>query len=117
MVKDYLPFMIGLIMICSVSFWDDVKSLPDSVRLVVQFVAMSLVLYGIMFHGAWFMGLDLWVKVIVVIIALIVAVGGTNIFNFMDGINGITAGYSLAMLVPLALVNGSWFRVNIWFMV
>lgn len=43
----------------------------------------------------------------IVPIALIAAVGGTNIFNFMDGINGITAGYSLAMLIPLLAVNRS----------
>lgn len=39
------------------------------------------------------------------VIALIVCVGATNIYNFMDGINGITAGYSLAVLVPLMLMN------------
>lgn len=31
--------------------------------------------------------------------------GSTNIINFMDGINGITAGYALAMLIPLMLLN------------
>ena len=41
MVKDYLPFVIGLALICGVSFWDDVHSLPDGVRLVVQFVATA----------------------------------------------------------------------------
>lgn len=40
-----------------------------------------------------------------VIIALIVCVGATNIINFMDGINGITAGYALAVLLPLLLLN------------
>ena len=40
-----------------------------------------------------------------VLLALIVYVGATNIINFMDGINGITVGYSLAVLVPLAVVN------------
>ena len=39
--------------------------------------------------------------VLIGIAALIVCVGATNIYNFMDGINGITAGYSLAVLVPL----------------
>ena len=39
------------------------------------------------------------------IAALIVCVGATNIYNFMDGINGITAGYSLAVLLPLFLLN------------
>ena len=31
--------------------------------------------------------------------------GATNIYNFMDGINGITAGYSLAVLAPLLLLD------------
>ena len=38
--------------------------------------------------------------------ALIVFVGATNIINFMDGINGITAGYSFAVLLPLLLLKG-----------
>ena len=42
-----------------------------------------------------------------VFIALIVCVGATNIFNFMDGINGITAGYAVAALLPLLLLNRS----------
>lgn len=40
-----------------------------------------------------------------VLLGLIVCVGATNIYNFVDGINGITAGYSLAVLVPLVLLN------------
>ena len=47
---------------------------------------------------------DMWW---IVLVALIVCVGATNVINFMDGINGITAGYALAVLVPLLLLNGS----------
>ena len=97
-VLEYLPFLCGLILVAAVSFWDDVKSLPDSVRLVVQFVAM-----GLMF---WSMGIMHWNMWWIVLIALVVCVGATNVINFMDGINGITAGYALAVLVPLALLNG-----------
>ena len=97
---DYLPFILGLVLICGVSFWDDIHSLPDSVRLVAQFVAM-----GLMF---WNLGIMHWNMWWVVLLALIVFVGATNIINFMDGINGITAGYSLAVLVPLGLVNRSF---------
>ena len=97
-VISYLPFLVGLLLVAGVSFWDDVKSLPDSVRLVVQFVSM-----GLMF---WSMDILHWNMWWVVLIALIVCVGATNVINFMDGINGITAGYSLAVLVPLMLVNG-----------
>ena len=45
-------------------------------------------------------------------VALIVFVGATDVINFMDGINGITAGYSLAVLIPLLLVQGSRFKVQ-----
>ena len=96
-VQEYIPFIVGLILICGVSFWDDVKSLPDSVRLVAQFAAMTLMF--------WSMGIMNWSMWWMVPIALIVCVGATNIINFMDGINGITAGYSLAVLVPLLMLD------------
>lgn len=96
-VVDYLPFLVGLLLIAGVSFIDDIHSLPDSVRLVAQFVAM-----GLMF---WNLGIMHWNMWWIVLIALIVFVGATNIINFMDGINGITAGYSFAVLLPLLLLN------------
>ena len=104
-VQEYLPFIIGLLLICGISFWDDVHSLPDSVRLVVQFVATGLMFWGLMGQGAWFMELAWYWKVVIGLVALIVFVGATDVINFMDGINGITAGYSLAVLVPLVLAN------------
>ena len=104
---EYLPFIIGLVLIAGVSFWDDVKSLPDSVRLVAQFVSMGLAAWC-MIQGSELMSLDWYWLVLIGIAALIVFVGATNIINFMDGINGITAGYALAVLVPLALVNSKF---------
>ena len=92
------PWMLaGVTLAAGISFADDIHSLPDSLRLVVQFASMFLVFQEI--------GLLHWEMWWIVPIALIVAVGGTNIFNFMDGINGITGGYSLAMLMPLFLLN------------
>ena len=105
MVLEYLPFIIGLVLICGISFWDDVRSLPDSVRLVVQFVATGLMFWGLMGQGAWFVELAWYWKVVIGLVALIVFVGATDVINFMDGINGITAGYSLAVLLPLLLAN------------
>jgi len=104
-IAPYLPFLCGLVLICGISFWDDVRPLPDSVRLVVQFVATGLMFWGLMGQGAWFVELAWYWKVIIGLVALIVFVGATDVINFMDGINGITAGYSLAVLVPLFLAN------------
>ena len=103
-IMAYWPFLAGLLLIAGVSFWDDVKSLPDSVRLVAQFAAM-----GLMF---WNMDIMQWSLWWMVLIALIVCVGATNVINFMDGINGITAGYSLAVLVPLLIVDSLEFSVE-----
>ena len=96
---QYPWFLVAVTLAAGVSFIDDIHSLPDSVRLLVQFVAMGLMFYQLdMIHA------NLWWAVI---LALIVCVGATNIYNFMDGINGITAGYSLAVLIPLLLRNCS----------
>ena len=94
---SYGWFLLGLTLIGLISFIDDVHSLPDSLRLVVQFVAMFLMFYqfGILNWQDW------WI----VLIALIVCVGITNAYNFMDGINGITGGYSFAVLAPLFYLN------------
>lgn len=95
----YPWFLTGLTLVGIVSFVDDVHSLPDSVRLVVQFAAMFLMFYqfGILNWNDW------WI----VCIALIVCVGITNAYNFMDGINGITGAYSLAVMLPLLYLNES----------
>lgn len=94
---QYPWFLAGLTLVAGISFVDDIHSLPDSVRLVAQFAAAAMAFYqlGILHWSMW------WI----ILLALIVYVGATNVINFMDGINGITAGYSLAVLIPLALVN------------
>lgn len=93
----YPWLLAGVTLAAGISFIDDIHSLPDSLRLVVQFVSMFMV-----FQGVGVLQWELWWFVP---IALIVAVGCTNIFNFMDGINGITGGYALAIVIPIYLLN------------
>lgn len=108
--QSYPWFLLALTMAAGVSFIDDIRSLPDSVRLVAQFAAMGLLIFQL-FRSARGIGLfsdsNLLINTAFIAAALIVCVGATNICNFMDGINGITAGYSLAVLVPFAIVNHS----------
>lgn len=101
-IVPYLPFLCGLVMVAGISFVDDIHSLPDSVRMGVQILAVLLMFWSVELYTAicpW------WLLVLIVVVALFLCVGATNIINFMDGINGITAGYAFAMLLPLLLVN------------
>lgn len=94
---QYLYFMLAVTLIAGVSFIDDIHSLPDSLRLIIQFAAMLL-----MFYQLDILHVEMWW---IVILALIICVGASNVVNFMDGINGITCGYSMACLIPLFLLN------------
>ena len=55
--------------------------------------------------GEWVETNGMLVGGLLILLALIVYVGATNVINFMDGINGITAGYALAVLLPLLAIN------------
>ncbi len=104
----YPLFLAAVTLAAGVSFVDDVHSLPDSLRLVVQFAAMGLMIWQLLLMpagGVEVLG-SVWARVAFIVAALIVCVGATNIYNFMDGINGITAGYSLSVLMPLMILNG-----------
>jgi len=90
-------FLLGLTLIGGVSFVDDIHSVRNYYRLFVHFVAMLLMFYqwNILNAESW------WI----IILALIICTGIINAYNFMDGINGITGGYSLVILLPLMFVN------------
>ncbi len=89
-------FFAGLTAITFISFVDDIRTLSNKIRLVVQFGAMALMFYDVgIFREAWW----LW------ILALVICTGILNAYNFMDGINGITAAYSITVVVLLGLVN------------
>lgn len=99
------PWLLAAVTLAAgVSFVDDIHSLLDSVRLMAQFVAMGLLLTQLVLDNGQ-LAIPWWGWAVAGIAALIVMVGATNIYNFMDGINGITAGYSLAVLIPLFLLN------------
>lgn len=101
-ILPYLPFLCGLILVAGVSFVDDIHSLPDSLRMAVQIISTLLMFWSI---GLFGLDLSWWLIGVIIFVSLFFCVGATNIINFMDGINGITAGYGLAMLIPILLLN------------
>ena len=92
----YPWFMLALSLVAFISFVDDVHSVGQRTRLLFHFAAMLLMFYQ---WGLCSIG---WVWIVP---ALIVCTGIINAYNFMDGINGITGGYSLVALGALAWAN------------
>lgn len=92
----YPWFFLGLTLMTIVSFLDDIFTLSNKIRLLIHFSAVLLMAYQ----------LDMFVLPLYsLLFAFIVIVGVINAYNFMDGINGITACYSLAVGGLLSIVN------------
>jgi len=93
---QYPMFFLGLSIISIVSFCDDIFQLSSRIRLVLQLGSVILLFseigFGLFPYWVW-------------IIAIIISAGILNTFNFMDGINGITASYSISVLIGLWIVN------------
>ncbi|MDQ8014882.1 MAG: glycosyltransferase family 4 protein [Flavobacterium nitrogenifigens] len=90
-------FFTGITLVSLVSFWDDIQSLSNKIRISIHFLAITLI----------FLDLNLFTLMPIwgVAISYILAIGLINAYNFMDGINGITGLYTLAVLGSLLYVN------------
>jgi len=92
----YPWFFAGLMIISLVSFLDDISGIKLLIRLLIHFISIILIILQLdTVTFPWWA----W------IVLLIFAAGVINAFNFMDGINGITTGYSLSVLTGLWFVN------------
>lgn len=88
--------LLGLTIMAGVSFIDDIHSTSPKIRLICQFIAIF-----VMFDHSGLLKNSLHV----IIILAIACVGAMNIYNFMDGINGMTGGYSLVVSLALLYTN------------
>lgn len=90
-------FFTGITLVSLVSFWDDIQSLSNKIRISIHFIAITLIFYDL----SLFTLVPMWS----VIIAYILAIGLINAYNFMDGINGITGLYTIVVMGSLLYVN------------
>lgn len=93
---QYLYFAIGLFSIGIISFLDDILTLNNKIRLSIHLMAVLLLFYQLNIYS---------LPLYWLIFAGIFVVGTINAYNFMDGINGITGGYSLIALASLYYIN------------
>ena len=88
--------LIGLTIIAAISFCDDIHSVSPKVRLLCQFIAILLLFY----HSGLIRS-----SFYVIILLSVACVGAVNIYNFMDGVNGMTGGVSLVVALALLYTN------------
>lgn len=93
----YTTAGLGLLFIGIVSIWDDIKSLPNRVRILAHISGILLLFYNVGLFDLLPLG---WIALI-----LILVIGTLNAYNFMDGINGITGIYSLVTIASIAWIN------------
>jgi UDP-N-acetylmuramyl pentapeptide phosphotransferase/UDP-N-acetylglucosamine-1-phosphate transferase len=91
------PLIIfGTVMMAVISFIDDLIPLRAGIRILIHITAVSLLFMGSgVFNLPW----------PVILLAYVFTIGWINAFNFMDGINGITAFYSLVSLATFLFLN------------
>lgn len=92
--NDYIC-LICLTLVTCLSFLDDIKNLNSQVRLVIQSLCVAGMVYSVMPEQSFFL----------ILIAFILVTGIINAYNFMDGINGITAFYSIITISTLYWIN------------
>jgi len=93
---QYPYFIAGVSLLAIISFVDDIVSLSARFRLLFQCIGVALLLFETGFLAPPYT---------LAIVLFIATIGYTNIYNFMDGINGITGFNSLAILLGFWVLN------------
>ena len=100
---QYPWFFLGLTLMTVISFIDDILTLSNRIRLIVHFGSVLLMVYQLeVFTLPWYY----------LIITFIIIVGVINAYNFMDGINGITACNSISVSILLIIANSTIEFIN-----
>lgn len=93
---DYPWFFLGLTLLTYISFLDDIRGVHPTARLTVHLASVLLMVYELgVFNFPWYY----------LVLTLVFIIGVINAYNFMDGINGITAFCTLIMGGLLLYVN------------
>ena len=94
----FAPVAAGLLLVAGIGWIDDHRPLPASLRLAVHAVAAALLAWAL--HAA---GAETMVAAGGFVLALVLV----NVWNFMDGIDGLAASQALVAALAYALFAGS----------
>lgn len=99
--KGWIFISFGLFAISLISFLDDIITLNNKVRLLIQSFSVALLLHEVTNFS----------HILLLLSLFIVITGIINAYNFMDGINGITALYSIVTIGTLFWLSHSFVTI------
>jgi UDP-N-acetylmuramyl pentapeptide phosphotransferase/UDP-N-acetylglucosamine-1-phosphate transferase len=93
-----LGWLVGAVLVAAVSFVDDLHPLPATPRLCTHLAgAMLLTLAGVQ--------LDEPTAIAALVVAFVYVVVLTNVYNFMDGVDGLAAAQAIVAGAALAIAG------------
>jgi len=98
---DWWPLWLGTAILVGVSFREDLVGLPIVWRLIAHFAAAGVLVVGLLIQGLE------WGWAVVVIVPVVWMI---NLYNFMDGMDGLAGGMALFGFGFLAIL--SWVGGN-----
>jgi UDP-N-acetylmuramyl pentapeptide phosphotransferase/UDP-N-acetylglucosamine-1-phosphate transferase len=93
----FAPVVAGLLLVAGIGWCDDHRPLPASLRLAVHAVAAALLAWALHAAGA---GTPVAASGFVLALVLV------NVWNFMDGIDGLAASQALVAALAYAMFAG-----------
>lgn len=97
--------LLAAVLLLLVAIVDDRKALPPVVRLLVQFIAAVLTVFGAKLYVSWDLAIWAWPW-----IGVLALVWGINLYNFMDGMDGfagLMAVIGFSGLAVLGFIQGN----------
>ena len=118
----FLGFTFSSLLIAGMSFYDDYKQKPLSLRLITQIIATLVVIsFGIVITNIDLPFLkDTSLGIWGYLITFVWIIGLTNAYNFMDGLNGMAGGNAVITAFFLCIVSfgqGSNFTYIVCYMI
>ncbi|MDT8375499.1 MAG: MraY family glycosyltransferase [Mariprofundaceae bacterium] len=93
---------ISAMIVALLSFWDDLKGLPATIKLAGQLLALGVLMasgvHVTFATDAW------WGLPLEYLVTALWVIGITNAFNFLDGINGLAASLAAAVCTLMAML-------------